>query len=88
VPFRIKRRTAGSFGSFPRFSKLKISVGGKSVIVTVTDVCNSRYWGKRVDLVPRPAKDLGWNKRVGILKNVKIEQLKPDESKTVHGGER
>jgi len=74
VPYkRVKGRVVMEFS---RGSTLRLTNGTRRVLVRVADVCNGRYWGKRIDLPAEAYRALGGPKPWGLIKNVRVEVVK------------
>lgn len=74
VPYKGKK-SKGRW-EWKRGTKLRLTNGKRSVVVRVADVCNGRYWGRRVDLPKEPYLALGGAREWGLIHDVKVEVVK------------
>lgn len=71
-----KGRKRDNRWEWPRGTKLRLTKGSRSVVVTVADVCNGRYWERRIDLPVQPYRALGGPKPYGLIEGVKVEVVR------------
>lgn len=73
VPY--KRQGQRVVMEFSRGSYLRLSYRGKSAVARVADVCNGRYWARRIDLAPDVWKALG-GKAPGLMRGATVSEVK------------